>query len=1411
MSETWQETGGTQTWDFASQIDEVCDLFEAAWKGGGRPEIKDYLQESPVPARAALLAELIPLDMEYRKRKGESVSEDDYRAYLSSAEFTVGSDNTVPLMAGRYRVESEIGEGGMGEVYRVLDPDFNRALAVKVLKKEHQGRADLEARFLEEAQILGQLQHPGVVPVHEIGRLDDGRPFFAMKLVKGETLEKLVQDRSRPDHDLPRFLAIFEQICQTLANAHARGVIHRDLKPSNVMVGAFGEVQVMDWGLAKVLGPARRQPDSATQAPNEQSIIATTRMATTGHLTEAGRVIGTLAFMPPELALGEVEQHDERSDVFLLGGILSVILTGQAPYKSTTGLGVQQAGELQPAYDRLDACGADAELVGLCKACLAPDRNERLRDANVVAERMATYQARVRERLRTTELEHAAAEARAVEAKATAAAERRARRRTIGFAVAVLALVVLGGGGGLWLLRYFTEQREGTESALNTSAGLRDSARWAEAQEVLEQAERRLGATGPADLRRRVTQAHADLQLAKRLDEIRQHQVTIVERKLDYRSADGAYAAAFLEADLGEEGEDVQAVAARVRASAIQAQLVAALDDWAVVRAFATKNPEQSAWLLRVACAADPDDWRDRFRNPKVWKDPAALQALAVEAQAKVAELSPPLLVALGAALRGDELTGNKRGAVSLLDAAQRRYPNNFWLNFQLGNALYDVKKPEDAVGYYRAALAIRPESTAVRNNLGDALADKKDLDGAIQVYRAAIELDPNNALVHNNLGIALADKKDLDGAIQEYRAAIELDPRFALPHNNLGNALRDKKDLDGAIQEYRAAIELDRKSAPPHNGLGSALADKKDLDGAIQEYRAAIKLDPKDWLPHYDLGAALRDKKDLDGAIREYRAAIKLDAKSAPPHNGLGNALQDKKDLDGAIQEYRAAIELDPKDVRPHNGLGNALRDKKDLDGAIQEYRAAIELDAKHAPPHNGLGNVLRDKKDLDGAIQEYRAAMKLDPKLAGPHSGLGNVLLDKKDLDGAIHEYRAAIGLDPTLAIPHYGLGNVLRDKKDLDGAIQEYRAAIELDAKLALPHYGLGTALYDKKDLDGAIQEFRAAIELDPKDALPHSGLGTALRDKKDLDGAIREFRTAIDLDTKNAKPHSGLAMALHDKKDLDGAIQEYRAAIELDPKDWLPHYNVGNVLRDKKDLDGAVQEFQKAIKLQPDHAEAHCNLGHALRRQGKFTEALEALREGHKLGLKKPGWRYPSAQWVRDAERLVELERKLSAILEGKDKPADDAERIALAQLCQDYKKLHASSARFYAEALEAKPELANDLRNEHRYDAACAAALAGCGQGEDAAKLDDKDLVRLRNQALAWLRADLDAWTKLVNQGKADNRAATVKMLRHWQADPDLAGVRDKAALEKLPDAERANWENFWFYVAELLKKVDDMK
>jgi serine/threonine-protein kinase len=368
----------------------------------------------------------------------------------------------VPAQLGRYHLEEEIAHGGVGIVLRAHDDAFHRSLAVKVLLEKHRNKPDIGRRFLEEAQVMGQLQHPGIPPVYDLGELPDGRPFFAMKLIQGRTLAELLKERPEPAQDLPQFLAIFGQVCQAVAYAHSRGILHRDLKPSNIMVGAFGEVQVTDWGLAKVLGSARTS-ETGIQ-PEDTSTIATARTAEDEQATHEGAILGTPGYMAPEQARGEIERLDERADVFGLGAVLCVLLTGKPPYVAPTKAEVYRqakAAALTNAYARLKACGADEELVRLAKACLMPDLAERPRHAGVVAEAVAAYQTQVRERLQQAEVERAAVAARAEEAQARAtaetqarqaaeaqasaaqakvAAERRARRLTAGLAAATLLL-----------------------------------------------------------------------------------------------------------------------------------------------------------------------------------------------------------------------------------------------------------------------------------------------------------------------------------------------------------------------------------------------------------------------------------------------------------------------------------------------------------------------------------------------------------------------------------------------------------------------------------------------------------------------------------------------------------------------------------------------------------------------------------------------------------------------------------------------------------------------------------------------------------------------------------------------------------------------------------------------------------
>ncbi len=651
---------------------------------------------------------------------------------LNSTEFTIDEGQDAPSTVGRYPIHGEIGRGGMGVVLEAEDPQLRRHLAIKVLLEEHQHDPELVRRFLEEARICGQLQHPGIVPIHELGRLADRRPFFTMKLIQGQTLATLLQTRRDPADDLPRFLGVFEQVCQTIGYAHSRGVLHRDLKPSNVMVGNFGEVQVMDWGLAKVLsaGSSANEPDTLTERPAEK-----TERGSDASTSLVGTIMGSPGYMAPEQARGETDRIDARSDVFGLGAILCVILTGKPPFEGATWAEVHRrtvAADLSGAHARLKVCPADRELARLARKCLAADPEDRPRDGGVVARMMTNYRASVAERLHAAEVERATAQAKA-------AAERTARRLTVALAGAIVALMLLVGGVWFGLERDRAEKRiaaeREAEQDIQEAIRLRDRGRaapveeltaWTESLSAAWRAVHRLksGDTDPIlrtraeELLAKLQREWKDRQMLARLEEIRLRKSELKDNQFDVQGAAREYATAFRDYGIDVEKLPPGQAGAHIRDCAIVRELVAALDDWGEASGF----DAQRRRLLDVARQADLDPWRRRLRAALAEKDHEALMEAAQSKE--VANLPPATLYLLAKALVN---VGDPVESIRLLRLAQRLHPDDFWLNYQLASQLADAKPPrrEEAIRFYTAALAVHKHSAGICLSLGNVLGSQ--------------------------------------------------------------------------------------------------------------------------------------------------------------------------------------------------------------------------------------------------------------------------------------------------------------------------------------------------------------------------------------------------------------------------------------------------------------------------------------------------------------------------------------------------------------------------------------------------------------------------------------------------------------------------------------------------------------
>jgi serine/threonine protein kinase len=473
-------------------LDGLCNRLASSESNGGNA-IADLVAEIDEPLRSHFLRELLWQDIEQRNHHGKSVAADHY-------SFVAANDNRIaqevfdelekeqlflslghptdlqPLdLPSRYEKVGTIGQGGIGLILRVLDRHSQRPLAIKKLRDKYRKDRRANLRLEREAILTGSLQHPGIPPVHDHGLLADSSVFFAMKLVDGTTLAEILDGRSKGNDDLPSLIGIFEQVAQTVAYAHAEQVVHRDLKPQNIMVGKFGEVQVMDWGMGKRIrelpasGPASEGNQSSEPSKAKPSALPATETKAKSFdssfydpmtsITETGEVFGTPAYMAPEQAKGQVEAIRPSTDVFGLGAILFEILTHSRLYEQNDAgqvLVMAAKGDQRHARTKLEDSGASPELVELCLRCLEVDQAKRFQDADQVADAITAYQDGVQTRLRTAEAERTAAEVQA--------SEERKRRRTATWLTGAIALTFIAGlAGVLWQLNIAVNAKQDSD------------------------------------------------------------------------------------------------------------------------------------------------------------------------------------------------------------------------------------------------------------------------------------------------------------------------------------------------------------------------------------------------------------------------------------------------------------------------------------------------------------------------------------------------------------------------------------------------------------------------------------------------------------------------------------------------------------------------------------------------------------------------------------------------------------------------------------------------------------------------------------------------------------------------------------------------------------------------------------
>jgi tetratricopeptide (TPR) repeat protein len=1272
--------------------------------------------------------------------------------------------------AGDYELLAEIGRGGMGVVYLARQMSLGRLVALKMLPGDLAGDETALARFHREIRQLAACDHPNIIKVLASGTFPDGRLYYAMEYIQGCDLDAVWRELAekkhegpasslgqttwsravvsssrkqreqllhraeatksgradasvadtpasrdgarplRPLRDLPlpplpevpvpvadedsggyvrRVADMVRQAALGLESVHQRHVVHRDIKPANLMLTADGaRVVLMDFGLAK-----------------GDSVALTA--------TRQGGFLGTLRYAAPEQLAASVVDVGPAADVRALGAVLWELLTRRRLFSEAQDeaqLAVKVMTEDVPLLRRVDPA-LERDLEAIVARATERDRTRRIQTAGELAEYLGLY------------LEGKPLPIRTPSAGEVVWRWVKGHKELVGMVAALLLLVVGGVAWGLWY-QYDRQQREADEALREASQhrerallnqqirlALRQSeenregdlrkvlrqpggvqrllnqpARWAgeiEESRAYCQRARALweSGRGRADaallaqieaLEKLLDRDKRDYRLAVAVEKVRMDLATVVEGKQELDRAAAAYAGAFRRARLAVLADPPAQVAEAIKASDVPGQIVAALDHWAWItyalrrHALREKAAELAArleaqWkqLLHVARLADPDQWEDKklVRNPDVWSDAVNLKKLVVSLRQKLeneprnVNVSPAMLELVASLL--DTLDPER---VRLLRAAEARYPADFRLNLLLGQALLNTRQPEEGVGYYRAALALRPKNPIVYNNFGLALRATRNPRAALAAYDEAIRIKPDYALVYTNKGNVLVDLKQLAPAVAAHRQAIELDPTLSLAHRNLGDALEAQNKLPEAVAAYQQAI----------------------------------KLDPNAYYPYFRLG--------------------------------ILHARQRKYEL------------------------------------AKSQFLKAAELQPRYAPAWDYLGWVALQEKNLPLAEQYLTRALEIDPPFAQAHRNLGLVCNQRKDWKGAAEHFRQAVKFRP--------------------GEVAYWLLLVD--------------ALKKQNDPAGAVAVCRQALEVHPKSALLQEGLGLAYKQMEYYKFATEAFRRATELDPKFSRAFSNLALMLREQKDLPGALAAFQKASDLNPKSPEALLNVGTILADQRKNAEATACYQKAIDLNPKFALGHNNLANALKRQGQFGQAIEHYQKAKQLG-------YNVGDAVGRCQRLLELDKRLPLIREGKTPPRDGAERILLAELCKD-KGQFGEAAQFLEQAFAVEPKLADVSPN--RYNAACYAVMAA-SLPESAARLDEPARAKLRRQALGWLQAEAAAWRKQFCADPAGKAAVIRAKTKHWLFDLDLTSAREPQELAKLPAEERPAWLEFWASVKAL--------
>lgn len=1068
--------------------------------------------------------------------------------------------------SSRYRIDGEIARGGMGAILEVFDEDLRRKLAMKVILERSapgttgtpskpDGSTRVEptvlARFLEEAQVTGQLDHPGIVPVHELGLDASGRVYFTMRLVHGRDLEAIFDlvARSAEGWTTARALGVLLKVCEATAYAHEKGVVHRDLKPANVMVGRFGEVYVMDWGLARVRGrsePAQKRRTAATAAsesndanaePAAEPVATDRKDAATSTIgselhTMDGDVLGTPSYMSPEQARGETEQLDERADVYAVGAMLYRLLAGRSPY-SEPGERANAASLWRrvlagpPIPLATLAPEAPAELVAVCEKAMARERDDRYAGMQALAEELRAF------------LEGRVVQAFATGAWATAKKwMQRNRALAASLAAAVLALAA-----GLVVSLLFAQQA-------------RDNARLAEARQTEAVAsaqlaeQRRLEASRNAELAEQ-RRGEADRNAA--LAEERRQQAVASEQLAEKRRGEAeASAAKALQ----------QARIAETVTSFLNDDLLSALAPEHEGRDVTVKQVLDMASIRLALQFADEPEIEAALRSTIG----TSYQRLGEFATASaMLERSLALREQVGGSDREPVLKSLRSMAALQADRGER----------EAAIAAYEkaLQIAEQDLGpEHRGTLSTRTDLAKVLSELGDLDRARSLLEPTLAIQRRVLGEDHVDTLTARN-NLALVDMRQ--GRLREAAAAFEdvlrlrratdgdRHPETMVVATNLALAWNELGQLEAAERLGREVLATRRElHGDEHPLVGHALANlalflqrrgrSAEAQPMFRDALAILRVElgedsPQVLMARHNLAASMDTPADFDAAVAMLQEVIA--ARRRVLGDGHVDTLESINSLAARYYTAGRAAEAEPlyREAMLGSEKARGLDHPRTI-GLRENLSGALLSLGQHEASEAMTREVLATRRRVLGERHPDVARTLLN--LSVVQSVRGDLDGARASIDDALARTREAYGEE------HLQVASCLRTRGDLQrkakawqGAIDDYRAALALrrrlrpddgDAVFLLYHIayclaGDGKHAEAEKGCDEAIVVGTAVYG--PDRSQTRSAMAQRVRSLTALGRHDEAAKLALDL----------LARATRDRGEGSEAVQRARAAL------------------------------------------------------------------------------------------------------------------------------------------------------------------------------------------------------------------------------------------------------------------------